>query len=87
MNNNKKNHNNNLILGVWNWSYGFKSKIISPEVFHLLTYDDQDLLECTSYIKFDNNSLSQKHTLQIFSYGDLNDSYEFKLILSLEKSG
>lgn len=81
------NYNNNLILGVWDWSYHLKSKIISPKIFHFLIYDDQDLLECSSYIKFDAKSLSQKHALKIFSYGDLSDSYEFKLILSLEKSG
>lgn len=86
MNNNKNNYNN-LILDIWNWSYRLKSKITSPKVFHLLMYDEQDLLECISYIKLNNKSLNQRHTLKIFSYGDLNDSYEFKLFLSLEKSG
>jgi len=81
------NSNYYLILGAWDWSYKLISRVDSPDVFHYLINDNQNLLEFNSYIKFGNYSLDEEHTLQIYSSEDLTDSYEFKWFTNYEKTG
>ncbi|XP_060861024.1 apolipophorins isoform X2 [Metopolophium dirhodum] len=74
------------IISAWDWSYKLISRVDSPNVFHYLINDDQNVLEFNSYIKFGNYSLDEEHTLQIYSSEDLIDSYEFKWFTNYEKT-
>lgn len=81
------NCNNYLILDAWNWYYKLISEVDSPDVFHYLNNDGQNVLKFNSYIKFNDYSLDEEHTLQISSSEGEIDSYKFKWITNYEKTG
>jgi len=81
------NSNNYFISDAWDWSYTLISRVESPNVFHYLINDDQNVLEFNSYIKVGNYSLDEAHTLKIYSSTGLIDSYEFEWFTNYEKTG
>jgi len=81
------NNNNYLISDTWNWYYKLISEVDSPDIFHYLNKDGQNVLKCNSYIKLNKYLLDEEHTLQIISSGGEIDSYKFKWLTNYEKTG